>query len=180
MLVDTSGRAFKKSVALSAAQAQAMVDLEAMLAGIGVMFSLHCKTCQEAHQDTACTGEATATDDGGMAFSIGCLCSDRTYVGHDIRPSIAPKLPNMKPRRNPHAKTQKAITRREMGIITDAESVMAGLRLHYKLYCMRCRATGEDFDGIYGRNGARGDEFVAECACTKRVYGVPSVSATVQ
>jgi hypothetical protein len=179
MLVDVTGQAIRKSVTLSAGQAQALVDLESMLAGMGVQFGLHCKSCQEVRQATDCTGEATPTDDGGMSFSVTCLCTARTYTGKAVRPPINPPSPNLKPRKNLEHKSKRQLTRREMGIIHDAESVMVGLRLHYKLYCMRCRATGEDSDGIYGRAG-NAERFVAECACTVRTYAVPSVGATVQ
>ncbi len=180
MLVTPYGTNFKRSVELSAAQAQAMVDLEAMCAGMGLVFDLLCINCRKARDAYFCSGDAVQTDDGGMSFSISCHCTERTYTGHGVTPPRNPQTPSMKPRKDPNTKTKKELTRRQMGIIWEAESVMKGLELQYGLRCLRCRVTGEESDGCFGVTKGESSQFVCECACSVRTYTGWTAAASIQ
>ena len=178
MLILPHSLRIKHLVEMSPAQTQALVRFETLIASWGLEVSILCIPCRKAGEDGACFGDASYTPEVGMTFKVDCGCTERSYRGHDVVAPPPPKMPKMTERKS-DAKTQRAISRRELDILQDAESVLAGLQLQYAMRCLRCRLNYEASDGVFGSREGGETSVVVECACTKRTYTGPNVTKSM-
>jgi hypothetical protein len=157
-----------KNYELTQAQAQALVDFEAMLADFGLIFWFYCKQCHLIGDPLDVNGYTETHADGTTSFKVTCKCSDRVYRGT----LIAPKPPRelRKPRVDLTVRPEVAITRPQMKCWQDAADVMHQLKLIYSMRCLACRQEDRDTDGVWGKRESTSGEFHADCACTTRVY----------
>ena len=164
----TNALLITKSFELTAPQAQALVDLEACVADMGLEMFLMCLTCRAAQDDANCHGNAEPHDDGSMTFSAKCNCTNRAYRGYLVAPS--PPRPLRHRRLDLTVRPEVAITRPQMKVFADAADALHQLRLFYGLRCLACRMEDRDSDGAWGVRESNASHFVIECSCTRRIY----------
>ena len=175
MLISGHKIAIKKNVELTRLQCQFLIDFEAMLANAHIVFDLLCLPCASVGDDAKCSGAADLTGEH-PTFTVECGCSRRAYAGSDLIPPVAPS--GLVPRTLLHVQKEIALTRDEMRLFDQADQLLRQLRLKYAMRCLRCRDEDRDSDGIWGAKDSTQNEFIVECACTKRVYKGADAPAT--
>ncbi len=168
MLTLAHGLTIAKSYELTQAQAQALVDLEAQCADLGLQMYLNCRVCHAASDDPKCTGDAKSHDDGTMTFSVDCGCSKRAFRGV-LRAPMPPRALR-RPRLDLTVKPEVVLSRQQMRVFQDAESALFQLRIRHSFRCLACRQEDRLSDGVWGSAESNASQFVVECACTRRIY----------
>lgn len=157
----------RKSYDLTAAQAQALVDLEAVCADLGLKMAIACKVCNAAHLPWECTGHTEHHEDGTTTFRVKCECTDRAYRGVLVVPS--PPRPLRDRRVDLSVKPTVPISRAHMKVFEDAATCLHQLKLIYGMRCLACQMEDRDSDGVRGNSETNAMQFVLECDCTRRV-----------
>jgi hypothetical protein len=157
-----------KKYELTAPQAQALVDFEAMLADLGLIFWFYCRSCHLVGDPLDVDGYSEKHDDGTMTFKVTCKCSDRVFRGSLIPPP--PPRDLRAPRIDLDVRPEVALTRPQMKIWQDAADVMHQLKLIYSMRCLACRQENRERDGVWGKGEASSGEFIVECSCSRRIY----------
>jgi hypothetical protein len=157
-----------KNYELTEAQAQALVNFEAMLADLGLIFWLYCRQCHMIGDPKDVEGYTGTNDDGTMTFKVSCKCSERVYRGHLVAPP-APR-PLRSPRVDLDVRPEVPLDRTHMARWQAASDVLHQLRLVYSMRCLACRQENRDTDGVWGNSERTSGEFAVECACSRRVY----------
>ena len=139
---------------------QAIVDVEAVLVGMGIEFDMGCSRCnRHMHANTTLD-----------VWTIECECTVWRYAGNDITPPDPP--PPLHPRAplEDDAKREEHISRLDMAKIQAFDGVMTRvIKGAYKLYCLRCKLAGDPC-GISGRATTEENVWLAECRCTRRTF----------
>jgi hypothetical protein len=157
-----------KNYELTQAQAQALVDFEALLADLGLIFWLYCRQCHLVGDPLDATGYTEHHDDGTTSFKVTCKCSDRVFRGVLVSPPTPRAL--RAPRVDLDVRPEVALTRPQMKTWQDAADVFHQLKLIYAMRCLACREENRATDGVWGKGEANSGEFRVSCACTERVY----------
>lgn len=165
-----------KAFDLTKAQAQALVDLEAVCADLGFVIAIYCKACHQIGDHAQCEGDAQPHEDGSMTFSVRCRCTRRAYRGWLRAP--APPRPLRDPRIDLTVKPEAALSKPQMTVFQDADAVMHQLRLAFAMRCLACRMEHRLTDGVWGAKDSTASQYVLECACTKRIYRGADVKLT--
>ena len=116
------GIVVRKNFEMTAAQAQALLDFEVMLADLGLRFWMHCRDCHRIGDPTDTTGGSDPHPDGTMTFSVTCKCQARAYRGALVMPP-APR-PLRDRRIDLTVKPEVQLTRQQMKCFQDASDAM--------------------------------------------------------
>ena len=168
MLLSPTALNISKSYELTERQAQALVDLEATCADLGLMIALLCKKCSIVGDRPYCDGSTEPQDDGTVIYGVKCLCSSRSFRGA-LRMPPAPG-PVRNPRLDLTVIPEVALSRHQMRVFQDAADCLHQLQMAYAMRCLACRLEDRATDGVWGAAESNASQFVLECACTKRIY----------
>jgi hypothetical protein len=157
-----------KHYELTHAQAQALVDLEAQCADLGLTLKLSCRICQQTGEQSVCEGDALAHDDGTMSFIVKCSCQKRVYRG-TLRAPVAPRgVRDL--RVDLTVKPEVQLPREVVKRFQDADAACLQLKLSMQMRCIPCRLEDRPTDGVWGARETNASQYVLECACTRRIY----------
>jgi hypothetical protein len=175
VLIAPTALHIRKSFELTQRHAQALVDLEAYCADLGLAVNICCRTCASIGDPSQCDGSAQSNLDGTMTFGVTCECTNRAFRGTLTAPPIPRQL--RKPRTDLTVRPELALTRTQMRVFQDAADALHQLRLYYELRCLACREEDRPTDGCWGAKDTNASQFVIECACSRRVYKGTDVKA---
>jgi hypothetical protein len=177
MLISPHSLVIRKSFAMTRDHAQALVDLEAQCADLGLAVDIFCRPCRSIGSPSLCEGSSTGHIDGTITFGVKCECTHRTYRG-DL---VAPPLPRAlrKPRIDLTVHPELELSRLQMRVFQDAADALHQLQLFYEMRCLACREEDRLTDGVWGVRETNASQFVAECACTRRIYRGSDVKVEV-
>ena len=158
----------RKKYELTAAQTLAIVNLERECADLGLMLGIACRPCDLIGDKRRVEGNAVKQDDGTIVYTMTCNCTERTYRGTLTLPP--PPRPVRDRRIDLTVRPEVLLTRLQMEVFADADVVLGQLKLVYAIRCMACRNENRKTDGCWGAQESTANQFVIECACTRRVY----------
>jgi hypothetical protein len=168
VLIAPTPLTIRKSYDLTERQAQALVDLEAYCADLGLLVSICCRVCRSVGNPSQCDGASHSHSDGTLTFSVTCECTTRAFRGTLTAPPLP--RPLRKPRLDLAVRPEQILTRQQMRVFQDAADALHQLRLYYELRCLACREEDRLTDGCWGASETNANQFVIECACTRRIY----------
>ena len=67
-------------------------------------------------------------------------------------------------------KTVQNLSREQVKMFQDFETMLERMSLSFQLRCRRCNKVDPGNDGVWGNNDTNASQYVVECACTKRIY----------
>lgn len=156
----------KRSVDLTRAEAQTIMDFEVFSVGLGLGLSLLCRPCRRAGLAFEIAGEA---NEDYTKFSVDCACTDRTYRGALSVPMSPPPVAE-RARHEDGSKRIELLTRDQMLTIKAFDQLCIAMKFEWAWRCMRCKLAGEDANGVTGAAESTDSLWIAECECTRREY----------
>jgi hypothetical protein len=168
MLLSPRALTVAKLYELTQQQTQAILDAEVQAADLGLKLWLICRDCVSIGDHANCEGDAQSHPDGTMTFSVICGCTKRAFRGTFRAPGV-PREPRQ-PRADTSVKLAVTLPRKAVQRFEDLDAMCRQLKLSHYFRCMACKLEDMKTDGVWGASESNANQFVLECACTRRVY----------